>query len=99
MVAGPRGRHLSTASSRHPAAGRHFLLHVPLPLLHPRHLSRRSAAHEVAPRFCPRRFFFPATRRPPDCPCGLFSITARLPPSAEPETIMLERPARTRRPY
>ena len=89
MVAGPRGRHLSTASSRHPAAGRHFLLHFPLPLLHARYLSRRPAAHEIAPRFRPRRFFFPATRRRPDCPGGRFSATARLLSAPEDGTIFL----------
>src|SRR5205814_5737233 len=89
VVAGARGRHLSTASSRHPAAGRHFLLHVPLPLLHARHSSRCSATHSIAPRLRPRRFVFPATRRRPDCPGGRFSAAACPRSASEDRTIFL----------
>ena len=89
VVAGARRRDLSTASSRYPAAGRHFLLYVPLPLLHARHLSRRPATHAIAPRFRPRRFVFPATRRRPDCPGGRFSAAACLRSASEDRTIFL----------
>ena len=51
-----------SAASRHSPAGRHFLLHVPLTLLHARHLSGRVAANEVTARFHSRGFVFPAVR-------------------------------------
>ena len=65
--------HLSAAASGHSSAGRHFLLHVSLSLLHARHLSRRPAAYQVVARFRSGRFVFSSAGRRTNCPCRRFS--------------------------
>src|SRR5207249_8400489 len=65
--------HLPTAAPRHSAPGRHFVLHLPFAFLHARHLSRRFATNEIAPRLHSRGFILSAARRWTNCPRRRFS--------------------------
>src|SRR5712691_10122551 len=67
--------HLSTAAHGHSSARRDFLLHFPFSLLHARHLSRSTAAHQIAARFHPCRFLFSSAGRGTDRARRGFSST------------------------